>query len=142
MFKKLRYTVFNYHNFIRAMTIEYSIDSEHNLVLVTIIDTIQLQDLMDIIKDYQQDQAFKVGMDVIYDYRQGLINLTGGDMEILVGFLRITKAAKPYKLAMVFTQDSIFGQGRMFDAYAEDLPSSLKLFRDMPSCLQWINSTD
>jgi hypothetical protein len=78
-------------------------------------------------------------MNIIYDFREGAIEISPEGMIKLVEFLKMKKKDASYKLALVSDANVFIGQSRMFDVYAAELSSSLKIFRDMPSCLQWIN---
>ncbi len=124
------------------MKIEYSIESQSHHVLITIEGTIVITDLFDIITTYQLDENYHTGMNIIYDFRIGSIDLSSTDMMNLVDFLENRKPEEKYKLAMVLPKDNIYGQGKMFDAYSDELKSTLRLFRDMPSCLEWINAIE
>ena len=124
---------------IDTMKTEFKIDTKHFLVMVKASDSNDLSDLVEVINAYQSDDEFRDGMNVIYDLRNGHFDFSGDDMHKVVKFLRENKSQKPYKLALVISKDQHFGQGRMFSAYAEDLPCEFELFRDMPTCLHWIN---
>jgi len=122
------------------MSISYKIDTEQFLVLVTITGVIQLDDLLELISTYPKNNHYQVGMNVLYDYRQGNLHLTGDDMILLVEHIRKIKGDSSYKIGMVATEDGTFGLGRMYSVYAEELAATSKIFRDMASCLEWINS--
>jgi len=85
--------------------------------VVTVQDSIELPDLFRVINDYELDENYSKLMNTIYDLWKG----------------------NSYKLALVSQQNRFIGQSRMFEVYATELSSSIKILRDMPSCLQWIN---
>ena len=85
--------------------------------MVTVQDSIELPDLFRVINDYELDENYSKLMNTIYDLWKG----------------------NSYKLALVSQQNRFIGQSRMFEVYATELSSSIKILRDMPSCLQWIN---
>ena len=124
---------------LRNMALQFKIDKKHLLIMVTVQDTIELPDLLKVINDYELDEDYSKVMNIIYDFRDGAIEISPDGMIKLVEFLKIKKQKNSYKLALVSQADGFIGQSRMFDVYAEELASSIKIFRDMPSCLQWIN---
>jgi hypothetical protein len=121
------------------MGLQFKIDKKHLLIMVTVNDTIELPDLLKVINDYESDVDYSKIMDIIYDFREGAIEISPDGMIKLVEYLKVKKQDNTYKLALVSQADGFIGQSRMFDVYAAELSSSIKIFRDMPSCLQWIN---
>ncbi|PCJ47838.1 MAG: hypothetical protein COA74_10395 [Gammaproteobacteria bacterium] len=121
------------------MALQFKIDKKHLLIMVTVKDTIELPDLLKVIDDYELDEDYSKVMDIIYDFREGAIDISSDGMLKLVEYLKEKKKGNNYKLALVSQNDGFIGQSRMFDVYADDLSSSIRIFRDMPACLQWIN---
>lgn len=122
------------------MGIEYSIKKDNHLVHISVRGTINVTDLMDTINLYQQDDNFISGMNVLYDFSDGYVQINSSEMIALVNFLSHSKGQQSYKLAMVTPENGAYGLGRMFSVYAEDLPSNLRLFRDMQDSLQWLQN--
>lgn len=121
------------------MALQFKIDKKHSLIMVTVQDTIELPDLLKVINDYELDEDYSKVMNIIYDFREGAIDISPDGMLKLVEYLKVKKQKNSYKLALVSHAEGVIGQSRMFDVYAAELSSSIKIFRDMPSCLQWIN---
>jgi hypothetical protein len=67
------------------------------------------------------------------------------NVSALAGFsARMDAPTKPTKLAIVATDDLLFGLGRMYQAYREMKPGSHKevaVFRSMPDALAWLERT-
>ena len=121
------------------MDLQFKIDKKHMLIMVTVQDTIELPDLLKVINDYELHDDYSNEMNIIYDFRNGSIDISRDGMIKLVDYLKVKKQENIYKLALVSHVNGFIGQSRMFDVYAAELSSSIKIFRDMPSCLQWIN---
>ena len=121
------------------MALQFKIDKKHLLIMVTVQDTIELPDLLKVIDDYELHEDYSRVMDIIYDFREGSIDISPDGLLKLVEYLKVKKQNNVYKLALVSEADGFIGQSRMFDVYAAELSSCIKIFRDMPSCLQWIN---
>jgi len=124
------------------MATEYIIDKNRSLVMVTVIDTINFSEMVETINSYHKDENFFFGMNIIYDFRKGDVDISGDEIMHLVEFLQSRNSEKPYKLGLVLSEDGTFGFGRMFSVYSEELPSNLKIFREMPLCLQWRNFSE
>ena len=59
--------------------------------MVTVQDTIELPDLLKVINDYELDEDYSKVMDIIYDFREGAIDISPDGMIKLVEYLKVKK---------------------------------------------------
>ncbi|WJW75895.1 hypothetical protein QVG61_02055 [Thiohalobacter sp. IOR34] len=124
------------------MTIETLIDPATGLVTNTVSGIIGLPDIQAAWKETLQDPAFRPDMNVLWDFSlvEG-IEPGSREMEKLAELTRehIARRGSGYRLALVAPRDFYFGLCRMFEAYADDLPIEVYVFRDRKDALQWLN---
>lgn len=124
------------------MPITRIIDKNTGFVRITISGNINL---LEAIKSAAmgmiQDPEFTPGAHALWDLRNAEAkNLTAEDLRALVFFLEKHQAKRGagYKVAIVAERDLLFGGARMFEAFADTLPFSCRVFRTMEEAEQWI----
>ncbi|MCX8045077.1 MAG: hypothetical protein N3B18_13240 [Desulfobacterota bacterium] len=91
--------------------------------------------------DMMEDPDFKPGADALWDLREAQIkNFSAEDLRSLVFFIAEHQAKRGagYKVAIVAERDLLFGGARMFEAFADSLPFSCRVFRNVEDAEQWI----
>ena len=61
------------------------------------------------------DEDYSKVMDIIYDFREGAIDISREGMIKLVENFKVKKQKKAYKLSLVSQADDFIKQSRMFD---------------------------
>jgi hypothetical protein len=126
--------------------LDYRIDHEQRLVRVTASGVITADTLFEYQKEAWSDPAIAeydelADMSGVEDVQAPLPE----NVSALAGFsARMDTSAKPTKLAIVASDDLLFGLGRMYQAYREMKPGSNKevaVFRSMPDALAWLERT-
>ena len=91
-----------------------------------------------------ENPDFRPGMKVLWDCREASISTLSADgIHRLIGFNDRYKDARGDGMsAIVVSGDLDYGIGRMFQAYAHDLPWETMVFRDFNSAIQWLSDPD
>ena len=128
------------------MSIEYEVDHERRLVRATGRGVITPDALFVYQKAAWSDPAV-AGYDELVDM-SGVEDVEGpspSNVSALADFsAKMDASAKPTKLAIVASDDLLFGLGRMYQAYREMKTGSKKevaVFRSMPDALAWLERT-
>ena len=115
-------------------------DPSGKLTTHTVEGHVTIEDIRKVI------EGFHVGhptLNVLWDFRQAeATHISASEMERLVDDVRQhARIREGGKTALVFSGDLWFGQGRMFQAYAElqDAPVSFSCFRSIEAALNWLN---
>lgn len=125
------------------MPLDYEIDHERRLVRVTASGVITPDVLFGYQKAVWSDSAV-AGFDELVDM-SGVERVEApspSNVSALAGYsAKMDADAKPTKLAIVATDDLLFGLGRMYQSYREMKPESRKevaVFRTLPDALAWL----
>ncbi len=122
------------------MAIRPRIDEERGLVELVFEGDISEQDLSDAIEKYVTEEYATLPL--------GLIDLTGvvsNDVPselVRIAALRAAEAVDPKlprgRLAIVATQDEMFGLARMYQILRDDSPVEVLVFRERGDALRWL----
>jgi len=88
-----------------------------------------------------EDPRFRRGADMLWDFSNARgLNPTGDAIQDLVRFVGSLKEKRGsgYHVALVTQGDLEYGFARMYEAYAESLPFSVKVFRERDEATQWL----
>jgi hypothetical protein len=125
------------------MSIDYEVDHERRVVRVTARGVITPEALFDYQKSVWSDPAV-TGYDELVDMSgvEGVEGSAPSNVNALAAFsAKMDGPEKPAKLAIVASDDLLFGLGRMYQAYREMKPGSNKevaVFRLMSEALAWL----
>ncbi|MCW8955879.1 MAG: hypothetical protein OQL09_03280 [Gammaproteobacteria bacterium] len=123
------------------MTLDTIIDTHINIVIHTAYGKFGPGDVKHILDGLISNPDFKQDMNVVWDFREVTdINFSAEELKQIVGYTEAHLAyRKPdYKLALVASDDLIFGLARMFMAYSEHLPIKITTLRTLKEAMAWV----
>jgi hypothetical protein len=117
----------------------YQIDRESNLITLTATGTVRFEDVVSAFVQRVKDPDYSPGMNILCDGGKADFEFSGSEMSRLVGFFKSRQELRgtTFRFAMVSDQDVIYGMGRMFESYADELPEEIKVFRDRELARHW-----
>jgi hypothetical protein len=127
------------------MTINYDIKKPSGLVRLIVSGSVITGDIIDALGRMLKDPDFKEGMDVLWDFREVKSgNSEAEDIREIVSFIRTNqeKRGRNYRVALVVSRDIDFGLARMYEAYSQELPFDIQIFKDIKDAEQWLNPTE
>ena len=122
------------------MAITYAIDSALGVVFTKATGVLTDDDLVGHKQNLLRDPGFKPGMVELSDVR-GVERLEVTP-EGIRGFVTQDKAdadrLRGFKLAIVASQDVVFGMARMYQMLTAENPLNVNVFRDMEKARVWL----
>ena len=124
------------------MAIEYTIDRNAGLILTRASGTLTDAELLTFKRQLTSDPDFRPGMKELSDVRNvQRFEVTSHGITCLVGQ---DQADGPkilgHRLAIVATDDAIFGMARMYQALTEKTMQNVRVFRDVGQAKAWLVS--
>lgn len=114
-------------------------DARSHLTTHTVEGSVTAEQIRGVIEVFHVENPT---LHVLWDFRQAdVTHISTGDIERLVDEVRRhAHTREGGKTALVFSHDLWYGQGRMFQAYAElrDLPVEFYCCRHMEEALEWL----
>ena len=91
----------------------------------------------------QGDDAWEPGFDVLVDVREAdLAKLSSDGLRtlavVIAGYMRGLEGKS--KAAILAAHDAVFGLGRMYEAYTDESPETVQVFRDPQQALSWLGA--
>jgi hypothetical protein len=114
-------------------------------VKLTASGIISLGDIIKTLHGLLQDSQFKSGMDILWDFRQVKTeNMKADQIREIVSFIKNNqeKRGANYRVALVVSRDIDFGLARMYEAYTQELPFQLQIFKELSAAEDWLNTAD
>ena len=127
------------------MPINYAIKKPIGPVIITASGIVKGKDIIEGLGRMLQDPDFKEGMDALGDFRTvHSANSETADIREIVSFVRANqkKRGSNYRVALVVSRDIDFGLARMFEAYSQELPFDIQIFKDIKDAEQWLIPSD
>jgi hypothetical protein len=122
------------------MPISYQLDLTRNLILTAASGVLTDDDVLTLKRQLATDPAVRAGMSELSDVR-GVTDLqvtTQGVRRMVWHDARLEPNAPAPRIAIVATQDVIFGMARMYQQLASDARPEVGIFRDYNEALQWL----
>ena len=114
---------------------------DDDLVLCTAIDAITFAELMEVLKQFYEDDP---PLNILWDLRQGTaVNLTYDHLGLIVDYVaKFSEKRKRGKTAFVVLRDVDYGIFRTMDTFADlkEVPLTLQAFHDYDEALQWLKN--
>jgi hypothetical protein len=90
-----------------------------------------------------KNPEFRPGMAIVWDLRRGGLKLfTEESIRATVEFVAQRLATRGHgKGALVVSQQVDYGIGRMFEAYTDQVPAELRVFRDFDEAMGWAGAS-
>lgn len=122
------------------MPITYSIDRERNVVFTTIRGVLTDDELLDHKMRLTSDPNFKSGMVELSDAREvGELAVTAeGVGRFVTQDSKDSELLKDYKLAIVASEDVVYGMARMYQTLTEKNVPAVRIFRDLDEAKAWL----
>lgn len=124
------------------MPISYQIDVKHQLVLTTASGTLTDDDVLQFKFRLVRDPDFRPGMSELSDIRnvEKIEVTTIGIRQMVEQDKKDAKFIASHRLAMVASDDVVYGMARMYQTLTESTMDNVKIFRDINEAHAWIES--
>ena len=120
-------------------SIESSIDYESKLTIHTVRGQVTVEEIIRKIKEYHSGE---ITMLVIWDFSEADVSKVSPEevRSILPVGRKFAETRKVGKTALVFSTDSAYGLGRMYEAFTEleAFPVENRCFKSMKGAMQWL----
>lgn len=125
------------------MTKRHEIDPDRNLIAVEFGGTLAGDEVLALRDRICADPLYRNGMNQVWDF-SGVDDIALAPADVRAMIERQTRGAfeKHVRCALVTPQDAAFGLGRMYEALSDEPDLEIGVFRDRPSALEWVDSTD
>ena len=127
------------------MTIIKNIILPDGPVKLTASGNISSSEIIKALHGLLQDSQFKSGMDILWDFRQVKTeNMRADQIREIVSFIKNNqeKRGANYRVALVVSRDIDFGLARMYEAYTQELPFQLQIFKQLSAAEDWLNTAE
>jgi len=120
-------------------TIETSIDYEIALTIHTVKGQVTAEEIVRKIEEYYSGETTMLA---IWDFSEAsVVKLSAEEVRSILPVARkFAETRKGGKSALVFSTDSEYGLGRMFEAFTEldAFPVEIRSFRSMKDAMEWL----
>ncbi len=111
-------------------------DDERRLIVVTMSGAISLADVLTAIEQQQAEHAWAYA--VLYDLRAARADLTAADTRRLALRVEQLRAAERGPVAVVTSDDALYGMSRMYAMLTERAGLQISVFRDRAKAERWL----
>ena len=125
------------------MPISYRILPEKNLVMTRAHGVLREDELLAHKRTLLADPEFRPGMRELSDVRdvEKLDVSPAGIRSFVIQDEADAPKLEGYRLAIVASEDLVYGMARMYEMQAETLPPSVRVFRDLAEAEAWIEES-
>ena len=75
---------------------------------------------------------------MVWDFRDAQLNTSGAEVLELAQYINAQQRSPgPMRVAFVTSRDVDYGQVRIFEAYREQPPTEVQVFRDFDAAVNW-----
>ena len=122
------------------MAITYHIDAPRGLVLTTASGVLTDEELLDHKRRLVEDPHFTPGMKELSDVRGvDKLNVTPEGIGQMVALDKLhAPRLGDYRLAILASEDFVFGTARMYQMLTEDSLEGVRVFRDRAEAEEWL----
>ena len=125
------------------MTKRHEIDPDRNLIAVEVSGTLAADEVLALRDRICADPRYRNGMNQVWDFSQvDEVAVAPADLRTMIERQSRGAFEQRVRCALVAPQDSAFGIGRMYEALSDEPDLEIGVFRDRPSALEWVDSTD
>jgi hypothetical protein len=125
------------------MKITHHIKAPNGPIKLTASGSVMAVDIIEGLKKVMEDPAFKPGMDILWDFRDVRSEISKADqIREIVSYIRTNQDRRGgnYRVALVVTRDIDFGLARMYEAYSQELPFEIRIFKNLNDAENWLAS--
>jgi hypothetical protein len=123
------------------MAIDRYIDNKTGLVTFTVTGSAKVADLIAALDELFVTPGFRKNADILWDFSKWRAEPPEAwELRELVTFIdrNQDKRGTGYRVSIVVSRDLDYGLARMFEAYAENLPFTLRIFRKRSQAEAWL----
>lgn len=123
------------------MAIDRYIDPESGLVVFTVTGSGKVTDMIKALEELFIAPGYRKNADIMWDFSQWREEPPEArELRELVNFIdrNREKRGAGYRVCIVVSRDLDYGLARMFEAYAENLPFTLRIFRKRSQAESWL----
>ncbi len=122
------------------MPFEFRIVQDLRLRLVTASGTIEDQGLVETFESHWHLPEYDTSLNVLYDFRRlSEVEASTATVQDLAELsLTVHRDPTGAKTALVAPVDVVYGVNRMYQAFVEQSPNPLEVFREIADALEWV----
>lgn len=123
------------------MSVTMQIDQAAGVIISVVEGDVSAEDVLSAMDEVQAHADFRPSMNVLWDLTDA--DFIGGKTDQLRSVVdgianRRDKRGTGYRVAIVAPSDVAFGVSRQYEAFADRLPFSLRVFREKDEAWQWL----
>ena len=120
------------------MPLKHHIDREAGLLIIVVEGELVFEELLSFLKAVYEDDFFPSGS--LFDMRAATSSdASTSQMRSLVALIEQRRRNPgPSRWAIVVSRDVDFGLSRMFEVFADKIPTDICVFRDIDEAKQWL----
>jgi hypothetical protein len=125
--------------------ISFRLHPDHGIVSTSWSGEITDDELLDSYRSLCEDSAWTPALWELLDLRAaGLDGVTGQGLVELADLVRgaLGDQLEEYRTAVVLSRTLSFGIARMYQAFAEESPETIKIFHDTREALRWLDAPE
>jgi len=120
------------------MPLEFTHDSDNNILIVKVSGLVELEEIKKSAKDSFSSMNIPSDINAIYDLQEmDFSNITTEFQERLIIFRESLNRGNA-KIACVTSTDLGFGLARKYEALSDHLPQQVRIFRSMDEAKNWL----
>ena len=122
------------------MPISLELDVAQRTVHIRVWGRVSRPDVLEALHAMLEDVRFEPGFAQLCDLREvGELEITGADLRSIADVaLGVADRLGAGRLALVSDRPAVFGMSRMYEVFSEELPVSVRAFRDYEEAVRWL----
>ncbi len=125
-----------------ARKTQFNIEPAANLVTITVVGDLGLDNMAAIFDDVLRDPAFRPGMHILWDVRQAVLHAAPGDPTRFTMHVRANRNRRGshYRAAAVASDPQAAALAQVYKALASDLVDEVKVFDTPEAARAWLTA--
>ena len=95
-------------------------------------------EVISVISKMYRDPSFQSPWHSMWDLTGAKPSFTADDLRDVAAYVRANRPVDAGRIAIVATEDLVFGMGRMFEVFASDLQAETRVFRELEQARRWL----
>ena len=113
-------------------------DPESGIVTLKVEGTIVLSQAIEVTEEMYRDPRFQEPTRVLWDLRGGSFDWETSELLEFASFVERSRAVGRGRAAVLAPSDLEFGLSRIYQAYSEDSPVEVRVWRDYDEAWSWL----